>query len=158
MDIFLYSCSILCGFIAIIGSIVPMLPGPVLGYLSLWMAQWSGVVSFSSNFMWWLFGIGVVVFAADYVLPSLITKSTGASKQASWGALIGSIAGMFLTPIGMILGMMIGAFIGQSMSQNSSTERSVIAAFGAFLGFLVGTGIKLMYCGYILWAIIAELF
>lgn len=150
--------SLIMVVLAIIGSFVPVIPGPVLGYVALWIAQCSDAVDFSSTFLLVLGIVGIVVFVSDYILPSLITKRFGGSTQASWGAFIGSILGLFLTPIGMILGMLLGAFIGQMISSEGNTSGSLSAAFGAFLGFLVGTGIKMIYCFYILWAILSQAF
>lgn len=154
MDVFLFCLAILAALLATIGSVLPILPGPLLAYGSLWIARYSGYCDFSPTFMWTLTAITAVVFAADYVLPTAITRKMGGSRAAGWGAAIGMILGVFLTPVGMILGMLIGAFVGEMIFAGNSTEHSVRAAMGAFLGFLLSSGIKLMLCFYVLYKII----
>ena len=158
MDIFLIVIAIICAVLAIIGSYVPAVPGPVLGYGALWIAQATPYCNFSRTYLIVMALATIIVFVLDYFLPSLITKKMGASNAASWGAFIGSIVGMFLTPIGIILGMLIGAFIGEYCFANGSHVKSFKAAIGAFLGFLAGTGIKLILCCWILFDILIAVY
>lgn len=154
MDIFLLCVAIICAVLAIVGSVVPVLPGVILGYGALWVALWSEMCHFSDHFMWIMAAVTAVVFVIDYFLPPLIIRRMGGSKAAGWGATIGMIAGMIFTPIGMMLGMVIGAFVGEYVLAGSDEKRSLRATFGAILGFVVGTGIKLALCSYILYQII----
>lgn len=157
MDIFLIILAFVSLFIAIIGSVLPALPGLPLAYLSLWLGRWSGYTPFGNTFMLILAAVTLVVFLADYFLPPLILKRTGGSKAATWGSIIGMILGMLFTPVGMLLGMLLGAFLGELWNANRSGSEALKAAFGAFLGFLLGTGLKLLLCFYIFYALIAEL-
>lgn len=158
MDVFLIIIAIICAVLAIIGSYVPAVPGPVLGYGALWIAQATSYCNFSKTYLAVMTLATIVVFALDYFLPSLITKKMGASNAASWGAFIGSIVGMFLTPVGIILGMLLGAFIGEYCFADGNHVKSIKAAIGAFLGFLAGTGVKLILCSWILFDIIRQLY
>lgn len=157
MDVLLLILALVCAIIGIVGSVVPAIPGPVLAYGSLWLAQWSDYVHFSPTFLWVMTAVTAIIFVADYYLPSMITKKMGGSKSAQWGAFIGMLGGVFLTPIGMLLGMLIGAFVGEFMFNKSDTVRSLSAAVGSFLGFLVGTGIKLFLGFYILYEICVQI-
>lgn len=157
MGILLIVSAFLILLLGIIGSIVPAVPGLVFAYLSLWMAKWSGFAEFSSNFMWIMLIIGMVIFVLDYFLPPLIVKKAGGSKYATWGSVIGMLIGIVFTSIGMIAGMFLGAFIGELIYTEKSAEASLKAALGAFVGFLLGTGMKLLYCFYILYKIIVAL-
>lgn len=158
MELALIILAFVCALLAIVGSVLPALPGAPVAYLALWLGRWSGYVELSDRYMIIMAVVTAIVFAADYFLPALITKKMGGSKAASWGALIGMIVGILFTPIGMILGMLLGAFVGQMMSDNSGAQRSAKAALGAFIGFLVGSGIKLILCGYVTWVLVAECF
>lgn len=149
--------AVLCALLAIAGSVLPALPGPMLAYAALLLAQWSGYADFSNPFLWVMAAITAAVFVLDYFLPSLITRKMGGSKYASTGAFIGMVLGIFLTPVGMMLGMLIGAFVGELIFAGESGSHSLKAAFGAFIGFLIGTGVKLALCGYILYAIIVAI-
>lgn len=155
MDIFLIILAFVTLLIALVGSIVPALPGVPLAYLSLWLGRWSGYTPFGDTFMWIMAGVTLAVFLADYFLPPLIVKKLGGSKAATWGSIIGMILGMIFTPIGMLLGMLLGAFLGEIMYAKRSGYMALKAAMGTFLGFLLGTGLKLLLCFYVLYELVS---
>ena len=95
----------------------------------------------------WL-GITIIVTVLDYIVPAKFTKLTGGTKAGSWGAVIGMIIGMFLTPIGMIPCSLLGAFLAEMFQSDKTAGEALKSAFGTFLGFLVGTGMKLLVCGF----------
>ena len=86
------------------------------------------------------------------------TKMTGGSKYAERGALIGLLAGIILTPIGMIAGSFLGAFIAEVQWGKKTSSEALLAALGSFLGFILGTGIKTIASVLILWQIIVYAF
>lgn len=157
MDIFLITLAFVVLLLAMVGSVVPALPGVPLAYLSLWLGRWSSYAPFDNTFMWIMAGVTIAVFLADYLLPPLIVKKTGGSKAATWGSVIGMVLGMIFTPIGMLLGMLLGAFIGEIVYAKKSGGDALKAAMGTFIGFLLGTGLKLLLCFYILYRLIAAL-
>lgn len=65
------------------------------------------------------------------------------------------ILGMIFTPIGMLLGMLLGAFLGEIMYAKRSGYMALKAAMGTFLGFLLGTGLKLLLCFYVLYELVS---
>ena len=96
----------------------------------------------------------VVLFVAvlDYYIPIWGTKKFGGTKYGMWGCTFGFIAAFWMGPLGVIIGPFIGAFLGELIGGNDHS-RSLRAAFGAFLGFLGGSFIKIMVClvmGYFL--------
>ena len=97
--------------------------------------------------------IVAIVSVIDYVVPMWLTKATGGSKYAERGALIGLIAGIFLTPIGMVMGSFLGAFIAEKEWGGQDVNGALRAAAGSFLGFILGTGIKTIVSVLILWMI-----
>lgn len=155
MDTFLFISAFLVLLLAMVGSIVPAMPGVPLAYLSLWLGRWSGYTPFSNTFMWIMAGVTLVVFLADYFLPPLIVKRSGGSKAAMWGSIIGMLIGLIFTPIGMLLGMLLGAFLGEVIHAQKSGYVALKAAMGTFVGFLLGTGLKLLLCFYVLYQLIS---
>jgi uncharacterized protein YqgC (DUF456 family) len=95
-----------------------------------------------------------VVSVIDYVVPMYLTKATGGSKYAERGALIGLVAGIILTPIGMILGSFLGAFLGELLCAKQDPLASLKVAIGSFVGFIAGTGIKTIAAVLMMWQII----
>lgn len=149
MNTALVILAVIAGVIGIIGSIVPALPGPPISWLGiLLMYFWGGTNSdgqtMSLTILLVLLGVTIAVTVIDYVVPIYFTRLTGGSKYAGWGATIGLLVGMFIPPIGIILGTLLGAFIAELIFAGKSVGGSIKAAFGSFLGFLLGTGIKLI--------------
>ena len=148
METLIITLAIIAGIIGIAGSIIPGLPGVPISWVGMLILYiWgSGVnaagapMSLTTLIVWGV--VVVVVSVIDYVVPMYLTKVTGGSKYAERGALIGLIAGIFLTPIGMILGSFLGAFLGEMLYAKKDPEASLKAALGSFLGFILGTGIK----------------
>ena len=67
------------------------------------------------------------------------------------------LAGLFFfPPWGIILGPFIGAFVGE-MLNNATTGRAFKVACISFVAFLLTTGLKLIYCGVMLFYIVRGL-
>ena len=79
-------------------------------------------------------------------------------KYGSWGAIAGLFIGMVYPPVGMILGSLLGAFVAEFLFAGKDAGASLKSAFGAFMGFLAGTGIKLICSGVMLFYIIIYAF
>lgn len=54
------------------------------------------------------------------------------------------IVGLFLGPMGLILGPFVGAVVGEMTVNRDDSAKAIRVGFGAFLSFIVGTGIKLI--------------
>lgn len=160
METVIIILAILAGIIGIVGSIIPGLPGPPISWVGMFMlylwgngANGSGEpMSTSVLLIWGLVMVAVTVI--DYVVPMYFTKVTGGSKYAERGALIGLVAGIILTPIGMILGSFLGAFLGELLCAKQDPLASLKAAIGSFVGFIAGTGIKTIAAVLMMWQII----
>lgn len=153
---------ILAGVLAvvgIIGSVVPGLPGPPLSWLGMLCVYFCHGSNSDGDpmtlrcLLLWLV-ITVVISVLDYVVPAYMTKVTGGHKAASRGAVIGLLAGLFFTPVGMILGSILGAFIGEFLFAKSDVWISFKATLGTFLGFITGTFMKLVVSLAIAWYVV----
>lgn len=130
--------------VGLVGSILPVLPGPPLGYVGLLLLKWSGYADFSTNFLiiWAL--IVVAVTLLDYFLPVWMTRKFGGSRSATIGSTIGLIVGIFvLPPFGMILFPFLGALAGELMFDSENLGKAWRVAFGSFAAFIFGTGAKI---------------
>jgi len=134
----------ICVITGLIGCILPILPGPVIGYAGLILLHISSVHSFSANFLIIFALLTALVGVLDYVIPIYGTKKLEGSKYGVWGSTLGLVAGIFiLFPIGIIIGPMIGAFAGEMIS-GKKADRAIKPALGSFLGFLASTVVRLM--------------
>ena len=152
------SILVLIGFF---GSILPIIPGPPISWAGLLLLKWTTYISDHNpayqNTLWILLFFVILVTILDYVVPIMGTKKYGGSKRGVWGATIGVVVGLFFGPLGIILGPFLGAYLGE-ISTGKKDSDALRAAWGSFVGFLLGVGLKLMTCGAILFFYIRFLF
>lgn len=149
--------SILCGVLLVVGFIgtfVPVIPGVPLAWGGLLAAFFSDYNDISVVMLvcTGVFAVGVTVL--DNFLPVIMTKRSGGSKAAVTGSTIGLIAGFFLGPAGVIFGPFVGALVGELIHSDCNFKQSLKSAWGAFLGFLSGTGIKMITVLIFVWIFI----
>lgn len=144
MDTLLSILAVVCGLTGVAGCFLPVLPGPPVAYLGLLLVHWTDSAQFSGEYLaLWAVLTGAVTLA-DYLLPAWITGRLGGSRQATRGAAIGTLAGLFFMPWGLVLGPFAGAFIGEMLHDRTDNARAFRVAFGSFLAFVLGTGLKLV--------------
>ncbi len=151
MDIFLAVLAGVLLLLGFIGTFLPVLPGPILAWAGLLAAHFS---SYSEIKIWILVAAGILtalVSIMDNIFPSMLTKKSGGSKAGVLGSTIGLFAGFFLGPLFVILGPFLGAFIGEMIHDSSDAKKAFKAAWGAFKGFLLGTGIKMISVLIFIW-------
>ena len=149
MSIVLYVIAIILGIIGIVGSIVPGLPGPPISWVGLVVAFFryriaSDDSGFTLTFLFVWLAITIIVTVLDYIIPAKFTQMSGGSRAGSWGAMIGLVAGILFTAVGMIAGCFLGALIGELLLGKKEFGSSCRSALGAFAGVMTGTGIKLI--------------
>ena len=144
MDTLLSILAVVCGLTGVAGCFLPVLPGPPVAYLGLLLVHWTDYAQISVEYLaLWAVLTGAVTLA-DYLLPAWITGRLGGSRQATRGAAIGTVAGLFFMPWGLVLGPFAGAFIGEMLHDRTDNVRAFRVAFGSFLAFVLGTGLKLV--------------
>jgi len=161
MDITLAVLGAALVLVGFIGSILPIIPGPPISWAGLLLLKWTDYVNDHGaayeNTLWILLFFVVLVTILDYVVPIMGTKKYGGSKRGVWGATIGVVVGLFFGPLGIIIGPFLGAYIGEITTGKKERE-ALRAAWGSFMGFLLGVGMKLMVCGTIFFFYIRYLF
>ncbi len=134
----------ICIITGLVGCILPVLPGPVIGYAGLLLLHISQVHSFTMEFLVTFALLTIFVGILDYVVPIYGTQKLGGSKYGIWGSTLGLFAGVFfLFPAGIVIGPMLGAFAGEMIS-GKKANHALKPAFGSFLGFLAGTAVRLV--------------
>jgi len=161
MDITLAVLGAALVLVGFLGSILPIIPGPPISWGGLLLLKWTDYVddhgAAYENALWIILFFVILVTILDYVVPIMGTKKYGGSKRGVWGATIGVVVGLFFGPLGIIIGPFLGAYIGEITTGKRERE-ALRAAWGSFVGFLLGVGLKLMVCGTILFFFIRYLF
>lgn len=158
MEIVIIILAILAGIIGIAGSILPGLPGAPFSWLGLLLLFIWGPESMPVSTLVIWGAVVIAVSVIDYLVPMWLTKATGGSRYAERGAMAGLVIGIVLTPVGMILGSFLGAFLAEIYWGKKSAGDALKAAFGSFLGFITGTGLKTIVAVLIMWRIIVFAF
>lgn len=142
------------GFILILsgllGSFLPLLPGPPISFAGLLLLHFFGNATVSNNILIVFVVLVIALVFLDYFLPIWTTKKFGGSKAGQWGATAGVLLGIFAGPWGIVLGPLLGAYLGELIA-GSNNQNAWQSAKGAFLGFLLGTGLKIILVGSMLW-------
>ena len=144
--------------VGLVGTVLPVLPGPPIAWAGLLAAHFS---TYSKIEIWILIATGIaaaLITVIDNIFPSLMTKKAGGSKAATWGCTSGLLASFFLGPIFILIAPFIGAFIGEMIHDSSDSKRALKAAFGAFKGFLLGTGLKMITVICFIWLFLWSIF
>ena len=158
MDITLAIIGLIMGIVGLLGVIIPVLPGTILSYIGLLAVYFIGDGSISTLQLVICGIISVVVVVLDYILPGYFSKMFGGSKAGVVGATIGVLVGMFMGPTGIILGPFVGAVAGEMLNQRLTFGDALKVGFGSLVSFIVGSGMKLIITGMMMYYIWKDLF
>lgn len=147
MDALLLALGLICMIGGILGSFLPVLPGPGLSWLGLLLLYFTEAITMN----YWILGISLlitlIISVLDYVIPAQGTKRFGGSSYGVWGTNIGLIAGIFAPiPLGFIIGPFVGAWVGELIYNSKDHNRAFKAATGSFIGFLASSFMKFVVC------------
>lgn len=143
--------------IGLIGSVVPVLPGPPVSWLGLLLISFTRFAEISVWFLLLWLALTVIVTLADNFLPAIMTRKYGGSRAAAIGAIGGMVLGMFFAPWGMVVGSFAGAFVGEFIGNRSQGHVALKVATGAFIAFIGGVGLKMVSSGMMLYYIVCEI-
>ena len=143
MDIFLLTIGFLFVMLGLIGSFLPVLPGPLTSWLGLLILYFTSIVPMNYTFIGITLAIAIFIWVLDYIIPAIGTKRFGGSKYGVYGTTIGLLIGLFSPiPLGILLGAFLGAFIGEMLHDKKNTRRAFRASIGSLLGLITSATIK----------------
>jgi uncharacterized protein len=155
MEIALIILSVILTLAGLAGCVLPAIPGPPLNFIALLLLQWAWH-GYNTITLVLLGIVTIVVLVLDYMIPVWGAKIFGATKYGIWGSIIGMLAGIFLTPIGMIGGLLIGAIVGDMLAGKRPLE-ALKSGAGTFLGTMAGMLVKLIVSGIMTFMVFYEL-
>lgn len=144
MDTFLAIIALVLALVGVAGCILPVLPGTPICYVGMLAMACTQYSTLETSTLVMFLIITVAVSVADYLLPAWLSRRFGGSKHGATGATIGMVVGLFCGPMGLILGPFIGAVVGEMTVNRDDSAKAFKVGFGAFLSFIVGTGLKLI--------------
>lgn len=143
MEYILLILSLILMITGILGSFLPVLPGPPVSWVGLLCIFFIQDIPYN----YWLLGITlaitIIISILDYLIPAQGTKRFGGSKYGIWGTNIGLILGLIAPiPLGFLIGPFVGALVGELIFDRGNLTRAFKAATGSIIGFLASTFIK----------------
>lgn len=137
-DTLLWILSIALILVGLAGIVLPALPGTIFVLAGIVLGAW--IDDFTR--VGWVAVIAVAVLAVlawlmDYVAALLGARRAGASREALWGAAIGTVAGIFMGLVGVLFMPLVGAFIGEYIARRSHGQ-AVRVGIATWLGLLAG--------------------
>ncbi len=144
---------VLC-LIAIIGSVLPVLPGPLLAYIAFILLQFTSGHPFWRTFFIVRALIIIFLTVLDYVVPSRWTKKFWWTKRGVRGNNIGLIIAVIILPIlgitiwpfgliGLVWLPFLWSYMGEKYGGKHHAH-ALRAARGSFIGFVTGSLLKLV--------------
>ena len=143
MTILLWTLGLALVGVGLVGVVLPALPGTILIVVGLSLAAWAD--GFTRVSVWTMILIGIIgaaSYAVDFVAAALGAKRMGASPRAVVGAGLGTLLGLFFGLPGLIFGPLVGAVLGE-LSAHRDFKRAGQAGMAAWIGFAIGTAVKI---------------
>jgi uncharacterized protein YqgC (DUF456 family) len=127
----------------VIGTVLPVMPGPFLVLGGLLLYAWTD--GFAETGAWTITAISILTLLTaviDPVATAFGAGRVGASRRAVVGAALGTLAGLFLG----LPGLLVGPFVGAALAEYTA-RRDIAGAgrvgLGVWVGLLLGTAAKL---------------
>ena len=142
MNSFLLIISVILIITGLIGSFIPIIPGPITSWFGLFTL--SQIQNFPNNntLLITTFVIGITIFILDYFIPIIGSKYFGGSKYGIIGTSIGLLIGLLSpVPFGIIIGAFLGALIGEILAGKQLSE-GIKPAMGSLIGIITSSVIK----------------
>ena len=139
----LYMLAALLALVGLAGTVVPALPGLPLVFAGMLLAAWAG--GFEQVGVWVVVLLGLltlVSFAVDFWATAHGARRVGASRKAVIGAVIGTFAGLFFFPIGLLVGPFAGALAGELLHGREWRQATKVG-FGTWIGVVLAVVLKL---------------
>ncbi len=144
MDLIIITIGFLLILTGIIGSFLPIIPGPITGWFGLLVLYQTSFLNLDYSFLLVTLFIAVSIFILDYFIPAIGAKKFGGTKTGVIGSTLGTVIGIILFgPMGIIFGAFLGAFIGELSTNKSNTRIALKAAIGTLVGYIGGILLKL---------------
>ena len=146
MTVFLAIVGFILIGIGFLGIFLPVLPGIPLAWLGLFIfAIGTGFEKISILATVIFFILMLLTLAFDFLAPMLGAGKYKASRLGIAGTFFGFLVGILVFGFwGIILGPLIGAFVGELIARRPAGQ-ALKSATGAFIGFLAGTLVRVIY-------------
>ena len=126
----------------LIGSFLPVIPGPITCWFGLFTLSQIQDFPYNNTLLILTFIVAIIIFIVDYFIPIIGSKYFGGSKYGIIGTTTGLLIGLLSPiPFGIIIGAFLGALIGEYFGGKSVSE-GIKPAIGSLVGIISSSIIK----------------
>lgn len=141
--LFWYTLAAVLVLVGLAGVVLPALPGLPLVFAGMLLAAWAGDFQRIGAVPLVVLGLLTLLsLVADFIATAAGAKRVGAGPLAIWGAALGTLAGLFFGPVGLLAGPFLGAMLGE-LWHTRTLRRATHVGLATWLGLLLGTVLKL---------------
>jgi uncharacterized protein len=139
-----WSLTISLLILGVIGSVLPLLPGPLLIFLAGVIhtllrpesaMSWQGLVVLGL--------LTAIAYVLDFVSGAMGAKWFGASRWGLVGVLVGGIVGLFFSLPGLILGPIVGGLVFELWFAKKEMKPAMKSTWGTIVGTGAGLVLRL---------------
>jgi len=143
MDIVVLVIALLFILVGIAGTFLPVLPGAAMIFAAIAAYGWyEGFQAINTSYLMIVGGLTLLSMLVDYLSTYLGARYFDSSRLGMWGAVLGSVVGLFLfPPLGIIVCPWLGA-IGGELIQGHDLGRAMKSGMGAVIGLFSGIAFK----------------
>ncbi|RXR07023.1 DUF456 domain-containing protein [Pseudoxanthomonas composti] len=129
--------------VGIAGIILPVLPGLPVTFLGMLLAAWLDGFARVGWVSLVVLGVMTALSVVVDILSSVMgARRVGASRKALVGAALGTVAGLFFGPIGIVAGPFLGALLGE-LWHGKKLNLAARVGLATWIGMVVGMVLKL---------------
>jgi hypothetical protein len=134
-----WSVTLVLMVVGMIGIVIPLLPGTTIIFAAAVLHRL--MLGEERSVGWWtlggLLGLTLISHGLDFFSASLGAKKFGATRWGVLGGFIGTVAGMFFFPWGLLLGPILGVLAGELLGGQQLLPAGK-STWGTFLGTTAG--------------------
>jgi uncharacterized protein YqgC (DUF456 family) len=144
--------------VGLAGILLPALPGTVLIFAGLLLGAWAdGFSRVGAGTLILVGAIGAASYSVDFVAAAIGAKRVDASPRAVAGAALGTLLGLPFGLPGLVFGPLVGAVLGE-LSTHRDLARAGRVGLAAWIGFAIGTAVKVALAFSMVAVFLAALF
>ena len=147
--------------LGVVGSVVPLLPGPPLSLVGVYLYWWSsGYAEPSTLLLGALTLIGLLAVVSEYLAGMISARAGGASLVTTVLAAVVGVVLFFLTgtgPLGLVVGVVLTVFVVE-FYRHRDAKRSARTAVYTAVGMLASTVAQFLLTLTMLVALVAVIF
>jgi len=138
----LWLCVVLLIVAGLAGTVLPALPGTALVLAGIVLGAWIDDFSRVGGTVLAIVAVlAVLSWVLDYVAGLLGAQKAGASREALWGAALGTVVGLFMGLVGVLFMPLVGAAAGEYLARRADANahgQALRVGVATWLGIMAG--------------------